>query len=281
MKNREFDRMIRARASAEEIKLSPLAQEHFQEGMDNARIHQARQNLQKPRKKSRIAWILSAECIVAAVLVFLFLPARDVTDQGLLPQESRQAISATMVPITQPLSARAPEVRFDAVAEKDGTKLYGSLANRTDDIWLVEWSAQMEEDQAEANGLIWLEPGVECSECLVQLEAQREINLSVEYRGYRVAAKMLHWMDGDPLHPGEEGYEDQQSLMMDAFAAQALILAPGGWENGQAGAMNLPMPESWHAENPDGSAVAYYLKQGMLEDGSALCGGTERMELVQ
>jgi len=279
MRNREFDRMIRRRTAEEKMKLSDAAQEHFCDALDHARIRQVRQETKATPQKHRIAWILSLECIVAAVLMFLILPARDVTDQGFAPQKSQQEISATMVPVTQTAGAYAPEVSFE-VAEGDGaSRLLGSFSNQTEDIWLVEWSAQLQNDPAKSSGLIWLEPGVECTEELVWLCKDEKAMIDLNYCGYRVAAKMLHWLDGELLEPGMEGYVDQQSLMEDAFAAKALILAPGIWENGQAGTMRILLPDSWRAAHPEQSEIGYYLEQGILEDGSALCAGNAQIRI--
>lgn len=275
-----FDLQMKKCAQAEEMRLKPDAEERFREAMDEARIASAKIENAKPRRKNRLVWLVSAECIVAAVLLFALLPARDVTDQALIPQETQAALSAQMVPITQPRKAHAPQVRFKGVSISGEGSLYASFQNDTDDTWLVEWSAQRKGDEAQSGGLIWLEPGAECGEHFVWLDAGDEAEITARYRGLRVQDKVLHWMDGELLHPGEEGYAGQQSLMEDAFAAGALILAPGDWENGQAGAMRLLMPASWEAAHPEKAALDYYLEQGVLIEESALCSGEETLRLI-
>ena len=273
---KSFDQEMKKRAQAEEMHLQPDAEDRFREAMDAARIAAAQRQAEKPKRKKGLVWLVSVECIAAAVLAFALLPVRDMTDQGLIPLETQQAISATMVPVTQPQRALAPQVQFEGVSISGETSLYASFRNDTDEIWLVEWSAQIRGDAAQASGLIWLEPGTECMEQLVCLDVDKEAEITARYRGLRVQARVLHWMDGETLLPGAEGYADQQSLMEDSFAAGALILAPGDWQNGQAGVMRLPLPEAHQMED---SAVAYYLRQGVLEE-STLCSGAETLHLT-
>lgn len=277
MNDHEFDRMIHKRITEEKTELTLSAQENFRDAMDEARIHQARQ---RNKKKKTIAWIVSLECIAAAALMLFLLPARDLTDQGLLPQQSQQEISATMVPVTQPEKPLAPTVSMEAAAVNGAASLWFDLQNHSDDIWLIECVTQAQGDAAENVRLIWLEPGAECRETLIWTNAGEEISISAQYHGLRVMADMLHWLDGEPLSLAEERYQEQQSLMEAAFAARALILSPGEWENGKGGVMNLLLPESWKQANPGQSTVAYYLDQGMLEDGSKLCGGSRVFQLT-
>ena len=78
--------------------------------------------------------------------------------------------------------------------------------------------------------------------------------------GYRVDADVLHWMDGDWLRPGEEGYAAQQALITDAYENGALVLAPGNWENGMAGPMALVLPDALG----NISSLETYLAAGLI-----------------
>lgn len=269
-----FDEKIRSRAQAEKMRLTVDAEERFRDGMEEAHIACAQCDVQKPGKKKALIWLVSAECILAALLIFALLPARDVTDQAGFPQETQAAISAAMQPVT------LPQVSFEGAALNGEVSLYGAFRNQSDDIWLVEWTAQFHGDAAQSQGLIWLEPGAECTERIAWKKADGETVITAAYRGLRVDARVLHWTEGGLLAPEEEGYQEQQSLLEDAFAAQALILLPGAWENGQAGPMQLVLPDRYRQEHPQQSAVEYYLSMGILKDQSALCSGEESIRLV-
>lgn len=74
-------------------------------------------------------------------------------------------------------------------------------------------------------------------------------------------------MDGDWLRPGEDGYAAQQALITDAYENDALVLAPGNWENGMAGPMALVLPDALG----NVSALETYLAAGLIvqESGGA------------
>ena len=82
-----------------------------------------------------------------------------------------------------------------------------------------------------------------------------------------MTADVLHWMDGDWLRPGEDGYAAQQALITDAYENGALVLAPGNWENGMAGPMALVLPDALG----NVSALETYLAAGLIvqESGGA------------
>lgn len=265
--NRKFDEDMRLRAAKEQAELTPQAQEHFRDAIESARAV-----MPKPDRATLNGWKLAAlPWVAVGVIMLLLIPRQDVTDQGRIAQMPQEEISATMTPVTQPQYARAPQVRFDASMLKEEMRVDGNFQNDTQDIWLVGWKAQISGDHAAVSRLLWLEPGAECEDS-VMWQPQEAMEVSWEYTGWRVTAKMLHWVEGDVLTSGAEGYEEQQALMCDAMDAGALILAAGEWENGKAGAMQLPLPEGCGVEN----ALLYYEEKGMLEDGSALCSGSEK-----
>ena len=174
------------------------------------------------KPKRNRAWIA---VLAAACLIGLFFwkPTEDIIRNTVLPTPVPE-----MIPLMQPTVS---------VAEKTIR-----MHNPSDEIWLMEW--QTPDDRE----LIWLEPGAECE---WRTDAAR-----AQWKGYRVTSDFLHWMDTD----ADEA--EQQELMADAFTNGAMILAPGEWENGEAGAMNLPLPNG-----VEGDAVEIYLKSGDLTDG--------------
>ena len=153
MNKRWFDQEMRKRAQGEHMSLVSDAEERFGDAMDAARMH-------KPEKSHGQKWklraVLALECAVAITLVLFFWPRRDVTDQSPMQQE------VPMVPVTQPRYAKAPEVDFSVEAGQTLT-LHTSMRNDTEDIWLVEWQAEMKGDSAAASQLVWMEPGTEFS----------------------------------------------------------------------------------------------------------------------
>ena len=114
-----------------------------------------------------------------------------------------------------------------------------------------------------------LEPGASCTD-RAAWPAEGEEAPAWRYTAYRVAAGVLHWMDGDWLRPGEDGYAAQQELITDAYENGALVLAPGDWENGMAGEMALVLPDAMG----NVSALETYLTAGLLVEES---GGEARM----
>lgn len=223
-----------------------------------------------------------AGCMAALVLLLAQPPAED--RHGLSSIVS-PAITQTVLPLAQQEYQEAPTVTADAQLALDWARIQATLKNDTRDIWLVAWQADMDGLPIEQPDLlIWLEPGAACTDRATWaalngvFETPARINWS--YTGYRVTADVLHWMDGDWLTPSQEGYERQQALIKDAFENDALILSPGRWENGEAGEMDLVLPDAYLAAHPEQTALAYYLEKGMLEQASAeLCSGGETREL--
>lgn len=220
MKN--FDASIRKKIAQENLRLTPEAEIRFEQSMARARMH-------TPARKRKTQWIAvaSAACILLPVIMlFALLPAQDTVQNAAAPADQPE-----MLPLIQPV-----------VEIAEGEALHARMQNPSDEIWLIEWQAD------EERTLIWLEPGAEC-------EWRTEAN-TVCYRGLRVTADVLHWVDT------EADEAEQQELIADAFANGALVLAPGGWENGEAGEMLLPLPDG-----VEGDAVEVYLNSGDLTDG--------------
>lgn len=267
MNKRTFDEQMKTRAAAEEMSLRAQVQERFADAADLARVHPADSPV---RRSWKVRTLLALECAAAIALVLFLWPRQDVTDQDLL---SQQDISSAMVPVTQPQYAKAPKVDFIVDAGQT-IVLKTDVKNETDAIWLVEWQGQMKDDSASASQLLWMEPGTKCTE-RAWWQADGNIKLDMSYRGYRVTARVLHWMDGEWLKEDEEGYAEQQSLIEAAFEAEALILAPGIWLNGKAGPMRLVLPARYQKEHPNVTPLNYYLEKGMLKDEYLLCSGGE------
>ena len=267
MKNREWDDALRRRAQDEVWKLTPEAEVRFQAAEARGRREAARPKVEHKRRVPAFAWLVAAECALALLLILW--PARDRV-RGPLPAVQD---AGSMRPVTQGQQALSPRVEMYAtLLEGQEARVEGSFANETDESWLVEWFSQLEGKQPERR-LLWLEPGASCEDATAWGTARAGQTLQWSYRGYRVTADVLHWLDGDPLAPGDEGYEDQQDLMEEALEADALILAPGDWPNGQAGEMRLPLPDAYLAAHPQESALGYYLEKGMVEEAFDLCQG--------
>lgn len=267
MKNREWDDALRRRAQHEVWKLTPEAEARFQAAEARGRRETVRPRAERRRRLPAFGWLVAAECALALLLILW--PARDRV-RGPLP--AAQDVGS-MQPVTQGQQALAPRVDLRAtLLEGQKARAEGSFANETAEIWLVEWVSQLEGEPPKSR-LLWLEPGASCEDATAWGTAQEGQTLQWSYRGYRVTADVLHWVDGAPLAPGEEGYDDQQDLMEDALETDALILAPGDWPGGQAGEMDLLLPDAYLAEHPGESALGYYLDKGMVEAAFDLCQG--------
>lgn len=267
MKNREWDDALRRRARDEMWKLTPEAEARFQAAEARGRREAARPRAERKKRLPAFAYLVAAECALALLLILW--PARDRV-RGPLPA-ARDAES--MQPVTQGKQALAPRVDLYAtLLEGQEARVEGRFANETDEIWLVEWFSQLEGKQPERR-LLWLEPGASCEDAMAWGTARAGQALQWSYRGYRVTADVLHWLDGERLAPGDEEYAAQQDLMEAAFEADALILAPGDWPGGQAGEMDLLLPDAYLAEHPGESPLGYYLDKGMVESAFDLCQG--------
>lgn len=256
-----FDEKIRKSVQAENMRLNPEAEVRFEQAMAKARTQQT-----PKRRMSQWVALVTALCMMIPLAVFVWqLPSReDVRNGMMVPYEQ-----PTIQPLSQP---KAPLVYFDAYIMEETLSVEGRFRNDADEIWLVEWSAE------EEGGLVWLEPG---AECVQRASWEGRNQAEVAWKGYRVTSDFLHWMDGAYLTPEDEGYADQQLLIEDAFANGAIVLAPGEWENGEAGPMELVLPAIYKEENPEANAVEVYVQSGDLTDESAVCFGKKEMKLEE
>lgn len=254
-----FDQAVRQRAAREQMNLKPEAEARFERGLARARAQQAAE----PRRKRNWAWKLSIavalQCAVVLGLLWFF-PSEDRV-RGVLPMDAPQLVSSGITSLAQ--SKPAPQAQVDAVYTREGFQVEGRFESHADDIWLVEWSAHTSDRST--GDLLWLEPGASCVQRTVWQGLPPRVEMSWQYRAYRVTADVLHWVDD-----GAEA-EDQQQLMEDAFQTGALLLLAGDWENGAAGPMRLLLPDSYRQEHPDVTPLAYYLQQGMLQADDGLC----------
>lgn len=249
MKN--FDDSIRERIAREGMHLQDRAEARFEGMLANVRV--------QPREKRtrRVAILVSAGAALCALLALCMLsPAQDLVKNGALPTE--EPIILPLTQSGQPIMA-TPEVYTEASWNTDGeVRLWWRMKNETEEIWLIRCTAQLE-GEAQTDGLIWLEPGAEYSEQNVWSRQGKTV-LTAAYRGYRVTAAVLHWVeDGEAT--------DQQSLMEDAFQNGALSLRAGEWLSGKAGPMELALPESYRSEHPNADAMDVYEQKGCITAG--------------
>lgn len=266
MKKTNWDDSLRRRAQKEAWALTPEAEARFRSAAARARRENAQPKPDKRRFRTFV-WVTAAECALALLLILW--PARDAV-RGPLPTVTE---SPAMHPVTQGQQALSPRVRLDATLLEGGeARVEGSFANETGEIWLIEWRSEREDGTSDSH-LLWLEPGASCTDAMSWGTAQADSTLRWSYRGYRVTAAVLHWLDGERLAPRDADYADQQELLEAAFEADALILSPGVWPNGQAGEMTLLLPDAYLAAHPQESPLDYYLRKGMVQDASDLCRG--------
>lgn len=266
MKKTNWDDSLRRQAQKETWTLTPEAEAHFRSAAAQARRENAQPKADKRRFRTSV-WVVAAECALALLLILW--PARDRV-RGPLPAAPE---TEAMHPVTQGQQALAPSVRLDAtLLEGQETRVQGTFGNETDEIWLIEWFSQLEDGKLGGH-LLWLEPGASCEDAMTWEPAQEGWRLQWSYRGYRVTAAVLHWLDGERLVPGDADYAGQQELLEAAFEADALILSPGIWPDGQAGEMTLLLPDAYLAAHPQESPLDYYLRKGMVQDASDLCRG--------
>lgn len=285
MKHTVFDNALRQRAAQEKFDATTRAENTLTRAMHAGRCKTQTEKTPGRRKQWMYASLAAGAACMAALVLLLAQPPAD--DRHGTSSIVSPAITQTVLSPAQQEYQVAPTVEADARLTLDWARVQATLKNDTQDIWLVKWQADMDGLPIEQpDSLIWLEPGAACTDRATwaalngDFETPRRIDWS--YTGYRVVADMLHWIDGDWLTPSQEGYEQQQSLITDAFECDSLILSPGRWENGKAGEMDLVLPDAYLAAHPEQTALAYYLEKGMLEQASAeLCSGSETRELSE
>lgn len=268
MKHDAFDESLRRRAREETFEVSAQA---------DARVTRAiRRGMRANRKTQRATWavpmtVAVAACAIAAV-VWLTQPITDRTVS--IEADFSSRVFETILPLTngtEEENEKNSDIATDASAavERGVWRAEARFSNDTEDIYLVSWSVDGAVDLLEPpDELIWLEPGASCTDYAAwPVEGEQETPVW-QYTAYRVTADMLHWMDGDWLRPGEEGYAAQQALITDAYENGALVLAPGDWENGMAGPMALVLPDAMGNISP----LETYLAAGLVVEESGKTG---------
>ena len=273
MKHEAFDRELRERARQEHFEASASAEQKLDRAICRARQAGA---ADRPRRRAgaRMTALAAAAAVCAAALILAAIRPHDDLLRGTVAQPGPAAVR-TAVPLAQPRRSAVPQAAASAWLAADELTAEAEFRNDTGEIWLIEWSAEAEGAAVEApDGLLWLEPGAICTDRAVWSAEGTGAGREVTWRwaGYRVEAGMLHWIDGDWLRPGQEGYADQQALIGDAYENGALILCAGDWENGMAGEMTLVRPD----DVADGAtALEHYVRAGLLFPvGHAKGGGT-------
>jgi len=260
MDHQAFDARMKQRAQRETFTANADAQQRFQQAIRTGALrmnqHHGRISWQR-----MLAGLAAAAMIVAAI--FLIQPPSDQFKHSAVVAD--HDLMATPVPVT------VPECTVSLSVSNRMMHAEATLSNHTGDIWLMQWNAQpirSAQKVAGPTGLIWLETDITFSDhaswkLAGGWEEQPE-QARWTFTGYRVAEKLLHWIDGEWLLPGNEGYEEQQALIEDAFANGALILAPGDWPEGTSGEMQLVLPDQFQQEHPEMDALSYYVQTGVL-----------------
>lgn len=299
MKHDAFDEALRRRAQRERLEPPAQADDRVARAIREGRARAAaphsgvkdmtetlnwpderQRTPPKPRLRAvRLVPLLTgaAACLAAVALWAVRTPVDRVlqttSDAG--PAARRTAFE-TVLPLSDGengTSGLAPQGEAHAASERGVWRAETRFFNDTQDIWLVSWSVDTAADMLESpDELIWLEPGASCTDYAAwPVEGEQETP-TWQYTAYRVDADVLHWMDGDWLRPGEEGYAAQQALITDAYENGALVLAPGNWENGMAGPMALVLPDALG----NISSLETYLAAGLIVQES---GGSGQMRV--
>lgn len=260
MNHQAFDARMKQRAQKEVLTASAEAQQRFQLAMQAGaqRMKQGRGQ----RSWQRVLAVSTAVAMIAAA-IFLIQPPSD--------QFNRSAVSSDQTIWNTPVPVTVPECTVGITVSNRTLHAEATLSNHTGDIWLMQWEAQPMgnvQKLAGPTGLIWLETGItftdHASWKLTGGWEEQPAQAQWAFTGYRVEEKLLHWIEGEWLMPGSDGYEEQQMLIEDAFANGALILAPGDWPEGTSGEMQLVLPDRFQQENPSMDALSYYVQSGVL-----------------
>ena len=268
MWDQTFDHQMRKKAQQETLTASQHAQIRLAQAMRTGHAAATR-----PLRSRRPA--LAAVTAVLAVLV-IFLSLQPPVDAWRREGNETQQASFVMAngePAATPVPVTIPQGTASAFQIGRWIQTEASFANHTADIWLIDWEASIDHTASfkQPTDLIWLETEVVYQDVVSWIIPKREPlkdktrEIRWSYTLYRVAADVLHWIDEEYLQPGQEGYEEQQALIEDAFSVGALILLTGEWPEGKAGEMQLILPDSYLAAYPDADALEYYTRIGALE----------------
>lgn len=275
MKDNRFDEWIRHKAQKEAFTPTLEAETKLTQAIRAG----GSQWPSKARKTaSSMHWLAAGAAAVAAVLVLLLFTPFSDSRMGMEQLTAAQP-AFTPVPVT------LPEVFLEAHQHGSRLDTAAAFSNHTGDLWIIRWNLALEREGHSVRELpaemIWLETGITFTDNETFFFEAGDwpdgVRLQCGYQAYRVTAKMLHWMDGEWLRPGQDGYEEQQSLMESAVAAGALILYPGEWPEGSSGEMKLLLPDSAPKSSPE-EILGYYVQNGMLEEAAS---GTVSAETAQ
>ena len=260
MNHHAFDAQMRRKAQQETLTASADSQRRFQQAMQKGAT-QMNQRSSHPWKLRAAAYAASVMMIAAAI--WIIQPPSDRFNRSAVTSE--HSVWATTVPVT------VPECKVSLSVSNRTLHAEAQLANHTGEIWLIQWNADPGENahrMQDPTQLIWLETGITLTDQAGwRLSSGWEEQLAQaewHFKGYRVSAQILHWIEGEWLLPGAEGYAEQQMLIEDAFENGALILAPGDWPEGTSGEMQLVLPDSYQKEHPETDALSYYVQAGLV-----------------
>lgn len=260
MNHQTFDERMRKQVQAESFTPSAHAQQRLQQAMRKGASVMG-------RNTGRIAWRrIMAYAVVAAMAAAVILVIQPPSDQW-----NRSAVTSEHLTAPTPIPVTVPEAFFEVSVSNRMLSTKATFSNHTGDIWLIKWNAEptiSAQDTKEPTDLIWLETGItftdDASWKLAGGWNEQTLATEWDYTAYRVADRMLHWIEGEWLLPGSEGYEEQQMLIEDAFVNGALILSPGDWPDGTSGEMQLVLPDSFQKEHPEMDPLTYYAQKGLL-----------------
>lgn len=277
MNNKDFDAELRRKASNEDFTVNPTVEQKLRHTMKEP----APSVDAKPFRRFPYVPAVALLAVAAVLMVAIIAPHRDAT-HGVLPvgEDATITVSAlTAGDISGSYTAeQTPSVKVDIQYMGQLVTYTIHIGNDTQSAWLLSWHADMAQAEqnksVEAdrqNRLLWVEAGKTCTDsiiCKLEAAAPKIVDCHWEYTGYRVDSNMLFWVDS-LLMPGDQDYQEQQSLLDDAFAAGSLMMMAEPWDSGEAGGVALVLPASFTHDNPDISALEYYLDAGALNRESA------------
>lgn len=279
VKNDRFDEMLKSRVREETFKLDPMVEKRLKRTMERPQGKQERRKAFLYKRYTPI--VLAGALALAAVVLVLIQPPTYDTNGAQLPNEQSQiAATGNIAAMTEAGAAEATCPTVDISADYSGRKLTctAEVVNSTDQIWIVEWDAALVDattgfvEAAQPQRLLWAEPGKKAVNTAVWLAMESEVwltgtaqtvDIAWQYRSYAADGSMLFWID-DYQTSDDEGFEEQQALLEDAFHAGSLLISAQDWENGEGGGVELVLPQSVMAQDPNITALSYYANSKAL-----------------
>lgn len=282
MNNRTFDEALRRRLEKEEFEVNPAVEEKIRQTMRSPVMRRGTRRV--ARRSLRLAPVFAALMVTATVALTLAQPPKDATNGQTSPVDQPVIVATTGVENTNAAFDSAPRVHIGVRYAGRKAEFTAEIVNNTQSTWVLQWRTSVEHHELngwtqarEPEQLLWLEPGSSCTDKAVWLafeSAPQTLACGWQYTGYRVDGGMLFWIDGY-RQLGEEGYAEQQMLLEEAFDAESLLISAGEWENGEAGAVELVLPERYQRQHPGETALQYYRGMGALnEDSAKECNGS-------